>query len=229
MEEYVAGLRQACPADMAEAIMTLDLRPGAGFHEANKVLREIEKNPDCHVALVRFLAARYLRTPDPQLDRQLIHTALDVPADRIGETAPEMRRVLEMIDVQEDDGRVYFYALQTYGLDLRERYFRRYPPGSVVNFRGNAINFYLYAADLGDATAMEELDRAVKAAEPDQAQLVGMLYTLSELRKADASSIFRRYLNDQRRGPGKSGMRSGSTVASIAARGLKVMELRPSR
>ncbi|MDO5603600.1 MAG: hypothetical protein Q4G25_00420 [Paracoccus sp. (in: a-proteobacteria)] len=77
---------------------------------------------------------------------------------------------------------------------------------------------------MGDPRGLEELDRATRSFEDDPSKLVGMLFALSSLQRADASHIFRRYLDDERRGRGKSGPGTGSKVSTAAKSGLAAVD-----
>lgn len=225
MDAYVSDLQQACPVEVAEGLLTVDLgSTTTDFLPANNLVRAAAEHVDCLLAFVRYFAVSYARDRDTRTDSRLLGVMLQVPPDRRPEVAAEVRRALDVMQLEDSNGWAYFGALQAYDMDLRSRYEARFPPGSVTASRGLPIYFYSYLAELNDPRGLEELDRAVRASEGDQTKLVGMLYALSDLERADASFIFRRYLDDERRAIGKSGPGTGNTVAAVARLGLATIE-----
>lgn len=225
MDAYIADLQQVCPVEVAEGLLAVDLgSTTTDFLPANRLVRAAAEHVDCLLAFVRYFAASYARDRDARTDSRLLGVMLQVPPDRRSEVADEVRHAIDVMQLKDSNGWAYFSVLRAYDIDLRSRHEARFPPGSVTHFRGLPIYFYSYLADMNDPRGLEELDRAVSASEGDPAQLVGMLFALSELQRADASFIFRRYLEDERRGIGKSGPDTGSKVSTAAKNGLAAVE-----
>lgn len=224
MEDYVTAMQNACPAGLGQELTSVDFDNSREFNRSSELMRKAEANEDCAVAFARFLAVRYLTKRDLSTEVMLIGLALRLPETRRAEAAPEIRRALEAMTLSEQIAHGYFRALLFYGLDLRDRYAARFPGGSVTGADYLAMSYYKYLAELGDPDGLPELDRAAKRIEADQHALIGLLVEISDLRRADASYIFQRYLNDQRRGIGVNGPGSGPTVDMIAQRGLRAME-----
>lgn len=225
MDTYIADLQQVCPVEIAEGLLTVDMgSTTTDFLPANRLVRAAAEHDDCFLAFVRYFAARYTDTRDKRTESRLLSAMLQVSAGRRAEVATDVRRALDVMPLSESNGWAYFAALKAYDMDLRARHEAQFPPGSVTDSHGLPVDFYMYLAELNDPRGLEELDRATRAFEGDPSQLVGMLFTLSELQRADASFIFRRYLDDERRAIGKSGPGTGSTVSTAAKNGIAAVE-----